>query len=177
MEECAKCKVQRDGKDVRIYYGNKKSESSQSYTTGKNTKVAVTTVMTTTNFTVGGWDDVSVCDHCTKKHSLIGGCVNAFWSVPLALIALGSIVATFFSENLQQTFKGSPLAAMLGQIVLILLITFFVTNTAVVSLRRLIKPLNETSRSVIARKVMLTRHVGKYDTFWTQAELEKLKPG
>jgi hypothetical protein len=175
MEGCAKCNVQRDGLEVRIYYGNKKSESSHSYTTGKDTKVEITSVTTTTNYTVGGWDDVSVCDHCTKKHSRIGGCVNAFWSVPLALIALGSIVATFFSENLQQTFKGSPLTTIVGSIAIILLITFYVTNTAVVSVHRLVKPLNETSRSAIARKVMVTRHAGKYDTFWTQAELEKLK--
>ncbi len=175
MDGCAKCNVQRDGQDVRIYYGNKKSESSQSFTSGKGTKNEITSVTTTTNYTVGGWDDVSVCNHCTKKHSLIGGWFNAFWSVPLALFSLGGIIATFFSKNLQESFKGSPLTTIVGSIVIILVVTFYFTNTAVVSLRRIFKPLNDTSRSAIARKVMVKRHAGKFDTFWTQAELEKLK--
>jgi hypothetical protein len=177
MEGCAKCNVQRDGQEVRIYYGNKKSESSQSFTSGKGTKTEITSVTTTTNYSVGGWDDVSICNHCTKKHSLIGGWFNAFWSVPLALIALGGIIATFFSKNLQQSFKGSPLTTIVGSILIIFLITFYITNTAVVSVRRIIKPLNDNSRSIIARKIMVKRHAGKYDTFWTQAELEKLKLG
>jgi hypothetical protein len=177
MDGCAKCNVQRDGQDVRIYYGNKKSESSQSFTSGKGTKTEITSVTTTTNYTVGGWDDVRVCNHCTKKHSLIGGWFNAFWSVPLALFSLGGIIATFFSKNLQESFKGSPLTTIVGSIVIILLVTFYFTNTAVVSLRRIFKPLNDTSRSAIARKIMVKRHAGKFDTFWTQAELEKLKLG
>jgi hypothetical protein len=176
MEECAKCSVERDGQNVQIYYGNKKSESSQSYTSGKGTKNATTSVITTTNYTVGGFDNVRICDNCTKKHSRVGGCANAFWSVPLALLLVGGIVATFFSENLRQSFEGSPLSSILGQIVLILFLSITVTIKAVGSVSRLAKPLNETSRSAIARKIMLKRYAGKYDTFWTQAELDKLKP-
>ena len=175
MDECAKCSVQRDGQDVRIYYGNKKSESSQSYTSGKGTKVIMTTVKTTTNYTVGGWDDVSICDHCTKKSSRVGGCANAVWSVPLALFMVGLFVATFFSENLRRSFEGSPLSTIVGSIIILLMIAGFVTSTAVVSVHRLVKPLNETSRSAVARKVVVNRHADEYDTFWTQAELEKLK--
>jgi uncharacterized membrane protein YedE/YeeE len=132
--------------------------------------------MTTTNYTIGGWDHVRICDNCTKKHSRIGGCANAIWSVPLALFMVGGIVATFFSENLRQSFEDSPLSSILGQIALFLVIALAVTIKAVSSLSRLAKPLNETSRSAIARKIMLKRYAGKYDTFWTQAELDKLKP-
>ncbi len=81
MDGCAKCNVQRDGQDVRIYYGNKRLKLSRSFTTGKGTKNEMTSVTTTTNYSVGGWDDVGVCDHCTKKHSLVRGWFNAFWSV------------------------------------------------------------------------------------------------
>jgi hypothetical protein len=175
MEECAKCGVERDGQNVQIYYGNKKSESSQSYTSGQGTKIVTTSVMTTTNYNVGGWDNVRICNNCTKKHSRVGGCANAFWSVPLALFMVGGIVATFFSENLRQSFEGSPLSSIVGQIALFLIIALAVTIKAVGSVSRLIKPLNDTSRSAIARKIMLKRYAGKYDTFWTQAELDKLK--
>ena len=175
MEECAKCGVQRDGQDVRIYFGNKKSESSNSYTSGKGTKTT-TSVITTTNYAVGGSDYVHICDNCTKKYSRAGGCVNAFWSVPLALFLVGGIVATFFSENLQQSFKGSPLITILGTIVIVFVLALAVTIKAVGSVSRLVKPLNVTSRSAIARKVMQKRYAGRYDTFWTRAELDQLKP-
>jgi hypothetical protein len=176
MDECAKCGVQRDGQDVRLYYGNKKSELSKSYTSGKGTKTEITSVMTTTNYTVSGSENVRICDNCTKKRSRVGGCANAFWSVPLALFFVGGIVATFFSENLRQSFAGSPLSTIVGTIIIFLGIALAVTIKAVGSVSRLVKPLNETSRSAIARKVMLNRYAGKYDTFWTQAELDQLKP-
>jgi hypothetical protein len=181
MDRCAKCGGQRPGRDVRIYYGNKIAKSSAQYGTGKNAMV-----ITTTRYAIGGWEDVKVCDRCTRIRSL-WRFMNVLWSVPLGLGC-----AWFFFLFIVELFSGGIHGGFNAYYVVFLfscgLLGIIKTADYV---KCLVKPLNETSRSAVARPIVIRRQRAKeyntfwvkrgqrarYDTFWTQAELDKLKLG
>ena len=169
MNECVKCGMSRDGQSARIYYGNKVSKMSQSYGTGKNA-----TVITTTRYTVGGWEDVRICNRCTRIRSRESGIIHLLWSVPLAVFGIGGLgygLVLLFSEGLQ---GGNPVVGL----VFLLGCGWLGTTKVVDSMRRLVKPLNEISRSAVARPIVIRRQRARdFDTFWTQAEFEKLGLG
>jgi hypothetical protein len=157
--------VQRVGQDVRIYYGTKTGRS-QIKTEQDNT----ITTYTTTNYTVGGWDEVSICDHCTKVRSL-WRFFNVLWSVPLGLGCAWifvSFIVELFSGGIHGGFNAY-------YVVFLFFCGFFGIIKTMDYVKCLVKPLNETSRSAVAREVVAERHKGKYDTFWTQAELKEIK--
>jgi hypothetical protein len=171
MDECAKCGAHGIGQSVRVYYGTKTWESAQSY--GNPKTDATTTVVTTTRYSVGGWDDVDVCDRCTKKRSRSYGLSHGVWSLPLALVAVAGAVA-WFSGNLPNN-AGTTTGNYYASILIASALGLGVIITAVGSVSRLVKPLNEGSRIEVARKVVKARYAGTYDTFWTQEEFEKLQ--
>lgn len=165
--ECAKCHGQTAGQDVRIYYGSKIPKSGQSYTDKKSG-----VVMKTTSYLIRGYDDVRICDRCAKKRSRLVGLANALWSVPLGLVSLAAIagiVAQTISEGFQEYFGASRMTTC-GAIVIFM----FIIYRAAISVQQLVRPLNETSRSAVARKVVAKRHAGRSDAFWTEEERKKL---
>jgi hypothetical protein len=168
--ECAKCGLQGNGQSVRLYYGTKTGQSQQQY--GNPKKDKFTTTVTTTRYSVGGLDDVSVCDHCTKKRSRRYGFTHLLWSAPLSLLAVAGAVA-WFSGHLPNN-EGTTVQNYYISIFLASGLGIGVIFAALRSVFRLVKPLNEDSRTEVARKVMANRYKGTYDTFWTLEELKKL---
>ncbi|MDZ4179900.1 MAG: hypothetical protein U1E29_11830 [Coriobacteriia bacterium] len=156
MGSCALCGVEGPATPVRIYYANRTAQSRQAARGG---------TMVTTRYAVGGWDAVPVCDACVRHRSRVVGIANALWSIPLTVATIVLIVAS--SLDLESDLGGPGVGL---QVVVLLAIPV----VAYVSILRIVKPLNEASRTKVAKKMVKRARAGAYDTFWTEREYANL---
>jgi len=156
MNSCAQCGEEGPATSVRIYYGNRSGGSRQAVSGG---------TMVTTRYAVGGWDGVPICDVCTKHRSRVVGIANALWSIPLTVAAVVLIVAS--ALELDSNLGGGGIGF---QVVVLLAIPV----VAYMSISRIVKPLNEASRTKVAMKVVKRKRANAYDTFWTEREYTNL---
>lgn len=171
MDRCAKCGESRDGCAVRMYYGTMTGETAQSF--GDPSGNGPSSIVTTKRYRVDGWDDVGICDACTRKHSWASGIVKALWSIPLALFFIAGVVV-WFTGGLPRDEHNTVLTYYMS-IFIFGVIGLSATVAAGGAIRRIFRPLNDESRSELARKVTVARYARVHDAVWTQAEYDALE--
>ncbi|MDO9558001.1 MAG: hypothetical protein Q7J82_10580 [Coriobacteriia bacterium] len=96
-----------------------------------------------------------------RHRSRVVGITNALWSIPLTVATVVLIVAS--SLDLESDLGGPGVGLQV-------VVPLAIPVVAYVSIVRIVKPLNEASRTKVAKKMVKRARAGAYDTFWTERE-------